>query len=267
MSTAARVTLFSIGGTVLVAGIGSGAWIGLVVLSSHDVKAERDFELPGVTLRIESDGGAVHLKRGDVPGRVHVNRTVTQSIDGADPTWSLNDGTLSLQTKCPNFFGVMCDGSYTVTVPHNVTAVTVRNDNGAVTADRLSVNSLDLRSDNGSVKVRDSVATTAKLESDNGSIGVDRSWLTNVDTKSDNGSVKVTLYDQPASVKAESDNGSVRVLVPQGTKYAVSAKTSNGKETVNSGLLGGTNLIDVQSDNGSVRVDFAPVPVQPRPNP
>lgn len=269
MSAPMRVTLFTLGGALLVTGVGTAGYTGLVVLSSHDVKASRQFDLPGNTLWITSDGGSVRLVRGEETGTTSVDRTTTESINGSDPEWEMTDGRLRLDTNCPDFMNVMCDGSYTVTVPRNVTAVTVRNNNGSVRAEGLTADRFDLRSDNGSINVRDSVGEL-KLESDNGSISVNTSWANTVEAKSDNGSVKLALQNEPQSVRAESDNGSVRVTVPEsGTKYNVDAKTDNGSTTVADGLDDPNSLrtLTLLSDNGSVKVQYGDYPPMPLPEP
>ncbi len=269
MSSPMRVTLFTLGGALLVAGIGTAGYTGLVALSAHDVKASRQFDLPGNTLWITSDGGSVKLVRGDETGKTSVNRTTTESIHGADPEWEMTDGRLRLDTNCPGFMNVLCEGSYTVTVPRNVTTVTVRNDNGAVRAEGLTADRFDLRSDNGSIKVRDSVGEL-KLESDNGSVSVETSWADTVDAKSDNGSIKVSLQNEPKSVRAESDNGSVRVTVPQsGARYVVDASTDNGSKNIPPTMHDpyADRTLTLKSDNGSVKAQYGAYPPLPLPEP
>ncbi|UGQ14366.1 DUF4097 domain-containing protein [Yinghuangia sp. ASG 101] len=269
MSSPMRVTLFTLGGALLVTGIGTAGYTGLVALSSHDVKASTEFDLPGNTLWITSDGGSVRLVRGEETGKTSVDRTTTESIHGANPKWEMTDGRLRLDTNCPGFMSVMCEGKYTVTVPRNVTTVTVRNDNGAVRAEGLTMDRFDLRSNNGSINVRDSVGEL-KLQSDNGSISVNTSWADVIDAKSDNGSVKMTLQNEPQSVRAESDNGSVRVTVPEsGTKYNVDAHTDNGSRNVQSNLHDPYSLrtLTLLSDNGSVKAQYGAYPPAPLPEP
>ncbi|HSA52812.1 MAG TPA: DUF4097 family beta strand repeat-containing protein [Yinghuangia sp.] len=272
MSTPMRVALFSLGGVLLAGGIGTASYTGLLVLSSHDVKAETTFDLPGNSLWVTSDGGSVRLVRGNEPGKVHVNRTTTESIHGADPEWEMVDGRLRLDTNCPGFMNVTCDGSYTVTVPRNVNTITVRSDNGAVRAEGLTAERFDLRSDNGAIKVRDSVGHLT-LESDNGSISVDTSWAETVEAKSDNGSVKMALENEPQSVRAESDNGSVRVTVPLSERrYSVDAKTDNGSQSVAKQPHDMHDpysrfRLTLLSDNGSVKAQYGTYPPRPLPEP
>lgn len=266
MPSVAGVTLYTIGGVVLASGVGMTGYTGLMVLSSHDVSASQRFEISGDTLTVTSDGGGVHLKPGGVAGVVDVDRKTTDSINGAEPEWSMKDGKLRLDTNCSNFINVMCDGSYDVMVPPEIKYVTVRNDNGSVTADHMKVNTFDLTSDNGSIKVRDSVAGVLKLSSDNGSISVARSAADWVDAGSDNGSLGMTLTNEPHYVKASSDNGSLKVTLPRGeARYTVTADADNGSKSVDIPSETSERILDLSSDNGSLRVRYSDVPLVPLP--
>lgn len=264
MPSVAGVTLYTIGGVVLASGIGMTGYTGLVVLSSHDVSASQRFEITGDRLTISSDGGGVHLKRGEVPGVVDVDRKTTESINGADPSWSMKDGKLRLDTNCSQFINVMCDGSYDVLVPPEIKTVTVRNDNGSVSADGMKVDTFDLTSDNGSIKVRDSTAGTLKLSSDNGSISVARTFADQVAASSDNGSLNMTLRNEPHYVKASSDNGSLKFAVPQGqSTYRITADADNGSKNVDiPSDDASVRKLELSSDNGSLRVKYSGQPLE-----
>ncbi|WP_436773557.1 DUF4097 family beta strand repeat-containing protein [Yinghuangia sp. YIM S09857] len=273
MPSAARVTLFTVGGAVLAFGVGSVAITGLVLLSSHDVKANERFEFAGDHLTITSDGGGVHLRTG-AAGVVAVDRTVTESIWGADPEWDLDqsESKLRLDTNCPVMYSVNCDGDYKVTIPAEVKSVTVRNSNGSVTVDEMQVDAFDLESDNGSIKVRDSSVTgLLKMSSDNGSINVDRSLADRIDASSDNGSMKLTLRNEPSAVKASSDNGSLRLTLPTGDRnYKLTADSDNGSKNVQDfenqlAVPDSPYTINLSSDNGSLRGYIVPDQAAPWP--
>ncbi|MCF2529923.1 DUF4097 family beta strand repeat-containing protein [Yinghuangia soli] len=265
MPSPSRVALFTVGGVVLAGAIGSAAFTGIVLLSAHDDKAHTQFTLTADTLVIESDGGGVKLVPGE-PGVVNVDRTTTHAIRGAKPKWSMAGDKLKLDTNCPMFFSVNCDGNYTVTVPAAVKVVTVRNNNGAIRAEGMHKD-LNLTSDNGSITVRDSVGNL-KMDSDNGSINVDRTWADRIEASSDNGSLKITLNNEPSWVKASSDNGSARLTLPQGDRvYKLKVDTDNGSKNT-SGIkdsAASNFLLDVSSDNGSVRVNYGPFGVTEAP--
>jgi hypothetical protein len=257
-----RATLFAVGGVLLAGLVGSGTLTLLQITSSHDIEASKDFAFNGDTLQIDTDGGAVHLVPGTA-GNLHVDRRVTESIRGADPVWSLDGNKLRLDTNCPQFMTFTCDGHYTVTVPLGV-PITVRGDDGSISVDNLH-QPLDLRSDNGSIRVRDS-SGNLKLQSDNGSISVDRTVADRVELSSDNGSLKVSLLNAPMYVKASADNGSARVYVPRGPEtYNIRLSTSNGsKDNKLVSDPASPRTIDISTDNGSVKVDYAK-PATPKP--
>ncbi|MEU8137467.1 DUF4097 family beta strand repeat-containing protein [Streptodolium elevatio] len=270
MPSAARVTLFTVGGAVLAFGVGSVAITGLILVSSHDVWAAEQFEFAGDTLTITSDGGGVHLRPGATAGSVNVDRRTTDSIWGADPEWDMDmtSGTLRLDTNCPPMYSVSCDGDYDVLVPPEVKYVKVRNTNGSVSIDRINALEFDLESDNGSIKVRDASAGKFKLSSDNGSIRVANTWAWGVEATSDNGSINMTLKNAPDWVDASSDNGSLKVYVPaDGTKYKLTADSDNGSTNVAEDLKddSSTRTLDLSSDNGSVTARRSPETGQPWP--
>ncbi|NUS53463.1 MAG: DUF4097 family beta strand repeat protein [Streptomycetaceae bacterium] len=263
MTRPLRTTLFAFGGVLLVGLIGSGALAGLVLASTHDVDSQKDFAFSGDQLKITTDGGSIHLVPG-VAGNLHVDRTITDSIRGGNPTWKLEGTTLALDTNCPSFMSITCDGDYTVSVPLGI-PITVRGDNGSITADGMR-QQLDLRSNNGSIKVRDS-SGNLKLTSNNGSISVDRTVADRLDFSTDNGSLRATLLNAPTYVKGSSDNGSAKLYLPRGPEaYNVQLSASNGsdKNNVRQDPMS-PRLIDISSDNGSVKVDYAstatPTPV------
>ncbi|MDI2128058.1 DUF4097 family beta strand repeat-containing protein [Yinghuangia seranimata] len=255
MSRPMRVALFTVGGVVAAASIGTAAYIGLVAVSSHDVKGHNDFLFSGQTLTITSDGGEINLVPGDA-GVIKVDRTTTESINGSDPEWELSNGKLRLDTNCPSFLNLFCDGKYDVQVPKGVDIV-VRDDNGSIHVNSLAQN-LDLRSDNGSIHVNDSRVDNLRMESDNGSISVNRSFVQTLNASSDNGSFNAHLNSAPVFVKASSDNGSLKLYVPEGPEtYKISASTDNGSKDIGSVRTAPDGRpVTLSSDNGSVKMGY-----------
>lgn len=231
MARPARIALFSISGLLVAGLVGSAGFTGLVVLSSHDVAASTRFDLPGETLTIESDDGAVHLVPGG-PGQVKVDRTTTESIRGADPEWSLSEGTLRLTTDCPSFFTVDCDGDYTVAVPPAVKTVTVRSGDGSISVRGLTAD-IDLRSEDGSMSVRDVRAGTLKLSTSDGSVSVSGTAAAQLTVSSGDGGVGMTLTEPPMRVKASTGDGSLRLTLPRTEDaYRTSVKVGDGSQSI-----------------------------------
>ncbi|MEU8136801.1 DUF4097 family beta strand repeat-containing protein [Streptodolium elevatio] len=231
MARPARIALFSISGLLLAGMVGSAGFTGLVLLSSHDVAASTQFDLPGETLTIESDDGGLHLVPGE-PGQVRVDRKTTESIRGADPEWSLSEGTLRLTTNCPSFFTVDCDGDYTVAVPPTVKAVKVRSGDGSISVRGLAAD-IDLHSGDGSMKIRDVRAGTLKLSTSDGSVSVAGTAATDLTVSSGDGGVGLTLTEPPMHVKASTGDGSLRLTLPRTEDaYRTSVKVGDGSQTI-----------------------------------
>ncbi|WP_436772623.1 DUF4097 family beta strand repeat-containing protein [Yinghuangia sp. YIM S09857] len=257
MARPARIALFSISGALFAGLVGSAAFTGLVLLSSHDVSAATQFDLPGESLTVESDDGAVHLVPGE-PGRVHVDRKTTESIRGADPEWSLTDGILRLGTNCPSFFSVDCDGDYTVTVPPSVKTVKVRSGDGSISVRSLTAD-LDLRSEDGSMTVRDVRAATLRLATSDGSVSVSGTAADAVVVSSGDGGVSLTLTEPPAGVKASTGDGSLRLTLPRtGDAYRTTVKVGDGSQSIQIKQdPDATRTLDLSTGDGSVRVRYA----------
>jgi hypothetical protein len=253
MNKTARIALVSVGGVVTAGAIGMGVWSGLVLLSSHDVRAETSFGLTGSDLTISSDNGSVRLVVGE-PGAIRVERKVTESIASAHPRWTLVDNRLTLDSGCPSFVALNCDASYVVHVPGDL-ALTVRTDNGSIRATGFT-GALALTTDNGSITVRESTGEL-RLRTDNGSVNTYDTRSPVISAATDNGSVNVRMAVAPTSVDVRTDNGDARVQVPPGPEsYNVSVSTDNGNRTVNVPQSSQSpNRIVARTDNGDVRVD------------
>nr|WP_307798447.1 DUF4097 family beta strand repeat-containing protein [Streptomyces beijiangensis] len=247
-------TLLAAGGAVLVsvALTGCGADAG-------DAKAEhRSFALSGKTLTIDSDDSQIELVSADVKD-VEVTRRVDGWVfmgSGPNAKWSMKDGTLKLRLNC-DAVASSCEARHQIKVPRGV-AVTVRDDNGGVTATGFST-ALKLRSDNGRVTVRDS-SGTLDLDSDNGKVVAEGITSKDVVAGSDNGEVRLTLAAVPDRVETSSNNGSVEIALPQqaGIAYKVSTKTSNGDVHVSVPRSDtSAHVVRATSDNGEVTVRSA----------
>ncbi|MFE3196396.1 DUF4097 family beta strand repeat-containing protein [Embleya sp. NPDC055664] len=250
-----RTSLIFFGGLFAIGGILMAAWTGLTLLSSHDVRDHRTFTLTAGDLIIDTDDGGVTIEPG-APGTISVDRKVTHSIRGADPTWSLVGNRLKLRLNCSGFMNVDCDGSYRIRIPLDI-PLEVSSDNGAINAIGLRQN-MKFGTDNGHIDVTESTGNLT-LTTDNGGITTSRVRADTITATSDNGGMRLRMDTAPTKVKVKTDNGGVHVTVPgDENTYRVSAKSGNG------GIdneLGddprATRSIDIRTDNGGITVDRA----------
>ncbi|WP_406282998.1 DUF4097 family beta strand repeat-containing protein [Embleya sp. NBC_00896] len=232
------------------------AWTGIVLLSSHDIRDHQVFELAATDkLIIDTDEGGVTLEPGE-PGKVTVDRKITDSINGPDPTWSLEGNRLKLRVNCPAAFGIGCDGSYRIKVPLDV-PLEVFTDNGGIDASGLRQD-MKFSTDNGHIAISDSVAANLVLNTDNGGINLARVSTDRVRATTDNGGVRIRLDKAPTEVTVRTDNGGVHVTVPEDDNtYRVDVDIDNGAPHLIDSDSRSNRSITVRTDNGGVDVDRA----------
>jgi hypothetical protein len=252
-----RTSLIFFGGVFAVGGILLAAWTGITLLSAHDVHNTKVFTLGSGNLVIDTDNGGVTLERGE-PGKITVDRRITDSINGPDPSWTLEGDRLKLRLNCPGFMGVSCGGSYRIKVPLDI-PLKVSADNGSINASGLRQD-MQFSTDNGHIGIDDSTGNLI-LSTDNGGVGVSRVSADRVSVQTDNGGVRLRLDTPPTNVKVGTDNGGVRISVPDDENtYRVSTKTDNGGVRDDIGNDTRSNrVIDVRTDNGGIDLDRAPV--------
>ncbi|MFI1378782.1 DUF4097 family beta strand repeat-containing protein [Embleya sp. NPDC020886] len=252
-----RTSLIFFGGVFAITGILLAAWTGIIALSSHDVHDARTFTLTTGDLVIDTDNGGVTLEPGE-PGRVIVDRRITDSINGPDPTWTLQGNRLKLRLNCPSFLGVSCGGSYRIKVPLDV-PLRVGADNGSITASGLRQD-MQFTTSNGHIGIDDSTGNLS-LNTDNGGVSVSRVNADRVSVQTDNGGVRLRFDTAPTNVKVRTDNGGVHLSVPDDhNTYRVSTHTDNGG--VNNDIGNDTRsnrVIDVRTDNGGIEMNLVPV--------
>ncbi|MFG2406946.1 hypothetical protein ACGFR8_21855 [Streptomyces brevispora] len=247
-------TLIASGGAVLVA----VALTGCGSTDAVDAPVEnKSFAFSGKTLTIDTSNTTLELVPADVK-KVEVTRQVDGWVvlgNGPDPSWTMQDGTLTLKVKCAALIS-NCDSRHQVKVPRGV-AVTVRGDNGRIVASGFDT-PLDLHSDNGRVTVRDS-SGPLKLGSDNGGIVAEGISGSSVTAESDNGAVRLGFTAVPTLVDTASDNGGVLIELPGGsTSYAVSTETDNGNTSVEVPRSDDSpHVVKARSNNGEVTVRSA----------
>ncbi|MEO3973246.1 DUF4097 family beta strand repeat-containing protein [Streptomyces sp. CAU 1734] len=219
----------------------------------------KSFALSGKTLVIDSDDSDLSVVQADVAD-VRVSRQVDGWVfggSGPEKVWKLKGDTLTLRMKC-SAIASDCRGRHTVKVPLG-TAVSVRSDNGGVTAEGLS-GSVRVASDNGDVTVRD---TTGPLElrTTNGKVSTENVAAERLSAVSDNGNVHigVSAGKVPDRISAVSDNGEVRITLPRAEgPYAVTARSGNGSADVDVPTdRESSRVVEARSDNGNVRVRAA----------
>ncbi|WP_228977454.1 DUF4097 family beta strand repeat-containing protein [Streptomyces sp. DH12] len=215
------------------------------------------FPFDGSTLTVDAGDSDVELVPADVAD-VEVARQVDGWVvagNGPDASWSLEDGTLTLRVRCEALVE-NCGARHEVRVPRGV-AVTLRGDNGTVTADGFTA-ALTLRTDNGDLAVRDARGPL-DLSSDNGTLRVEGAASKTVTARSENGDVHLALRAAPERVEARSENGGVVVELPAGSgPYAVDAGSGNGD--VRADLPrdpASARSVTARSENGDVTVRTA----------
>nr|WP_274562712.1 DUF4097 family beta strand repeat-containing protein [Streptomyces spiramyceticus] len=236
-----------------------GAVVAVVALSgcggsqATDAPAEeKAFAFSGDALTIDADNSVLEVVPGDVKD-VEVTRRADGWVflgEGPESTWEMRDGRLVLRQHC-TALASDCDSWHRVTVPRGV-AVTVRDDNGSVTAEGFDT-ALKIRSDNGEVTVKDS-SGALDLESSNGEVRGQGISSKRVNVSADTGSVWLAFVGVPGLVEASSDNGEISIDLPRAT-YNVTAKSDNGDVTVDVPRDSGSpHVVRARSDNGEVRV-------------
>ncbi|MFF7246406.1 DUF4097 family beta strand repeat-containing protein [Embleya sp. NPDC008237] len=252
-----RTSLIFFGGVFTLGGILLAAWTGITLLSAHDVHATKVFTIGSANLVIDTDNGGVTLERGE-PGKITVDRRITDSVNGPDPSWTLEGNRLKLRLNCPSFMGVACGGSYKIKIPLDI-PLKVSTDNGSINASGLRQD-MEFATNNGHIDIDDS-AGNLSLSTDNGGIGVSRVSADRVSVQTDNGGVRLRFDTPPTNVKVRTDNGGVRISVPDDeNSYRVSTATDNGGVRNEIGNDTRSNrVIDVRTDNGGIDMNRAPV--------
>ncbi|MGC0420669.1 DUF4097 family beta strand repeat-containing protein [Embleya sp. AB8] len=252
-----RTSLIFFGGLLTIAGIVLAGWTAMAALSQHDVRAQQIFPFTANNLVIDTDNGGVTLEPGE-PGKVTVDRKLTDSVNGPDPTWSLEGNRLKLRLHCPSFFGIACGGSYRIKVPLNV-PLDVSSDNGGISASGLRQD-LTFSTDNGHLDVSDSTGNL-RLTSDNGGITTSRVNADQVWVQTGNGGVRLRFDSAPGNVRVRTDNGGVRVTVPE-DQNTYQVRTHSGNGGIENGIDNDSRSkrsIDVGTSNGGITLDRAPV--------
>ncbi|MFI9200542.1 DUF4097 family beta strand repeat-containing protein [Streptomyces sp. NPDC053048] len=247
---AARVS--ALAGATLIAGV---VLTGCGSADADDATPEhRSFSISGRELTVDTDNSAIELVPAAGDGK---EVKVTRWFDGrvmagsADVTWSMtDDDTLRLRMKCTGL-SVDCEAKHRIEVPRGV-AVTVKDDNGAVTARGLET-ALRIRSSNGAIDVRDAKGAV-ELRSSNGQITAKNLRSPKVKATTSNGEVRLGFDKAPDEVRTSTSNGATRITLPR-TPYKVDARSHNGQVSVDVPRDDAApRLVSARSGNGAIEV-------------
>lgn len=206
------------------------------------------------SLQIDNDNGSIEVIADASAGSSAIVFTadVDDGWKASEVSATVVDGVLLVRGRCPFLGSPWCKVDVTVSIPAQL-PVTVRGSNGSIRVSGVTAD-LDVSTGNGSIEL-DDVASPLRASSDNGRITGRRLTSTTVDASTDNGSIQLSFLDPPRSVRARSANGSADVVVPDDVGYRVDARSNNGSaDTTVRTDPSSEYVIDVASDNGSVRV-------------
>ncbi|MGW4059127.1 DUF4097 family beta strand repeat-containing protein [Amycolatopsis sp. NPDC004747] len=252
--------LLALGGIVLIG-------VGLVTAFGWGWGA--DFEDTGTvsqpirSVKLEADSGAVKIRKGSGPVKVHqeVGYHWRSKPDG--PFYRV-DGDQLVLGSC----GTNCSVDFEVAVPDGV-PVTGNLDSGGL--DVAGMSTVDVSVDSGHARVED-VPGAVKLRVDSGSTDLrnvgpvelrsESGAITGddvhgpVDVTSSSGSVEFTVV-QANDVKVHADSGSIHLTVPGGA-YRVEGGSDSGHRDIgvrNDGAA--QHVLDLTTESGSVTVRAA----------
>lgn len=132
----------------------------------------------------------------------------------------------------------------------------VKDTNGSVTVEAISLNELQLNSVNGSLKVNNSNMETLNMKSTNGAIQVEESDTKNVILKSTNGSIKF-LNSSGTNMNLNTTNGSIKAsLIGDQKEYNIKVSKVNGSSNIDNQVSYTDQQLVVSSINGSINITF-----------
>ncbi|OXM50943.1 DUF4097 family beta strand repeat-containing protein [Amycolatopsis alba] len=251
--------LLALGGIAL---IGVGVLTGLGWWWPSDAEATSELTQPIKSVRVQNDDGAVKIRTGSGPVKVHQAFEYRWNKPG--DAYRVEGDTLVL-AGCGN----NCEVDYDVIVPAGI-PVSGKVDSGAV--EIAGVSTVDITVDSGRVDVND-VPGTVKVKADSGrvelqNIGQDVDVYAgsgaingerlggNVQARADSGRIDLELV-KAANVTAKTDSGSIEVSVPSGD-YNVTGTTDSGRRDIDVNQSGSAQYkLDLTTDSGSVKVKAA----------
>ena len=153
------------------------------------------------------------------------------------------------------------DIELTVHVPEKEYNEIIANiDNGRITVKDIQAKDIQLETDNGLINLKDTISDTVKIRTDNGQIMMDN-VEGNIEASTDNGRIVLVTNNLERSISLSTDNGFIEIQTDkEPTNVTIDADLDVGKLNVfgNSSkqtVFGdGKNLIQLETDNGSIKV-------------
>ena len=146
MKTAAKIIGISFVALIVLGGAVYGAAKALEENETHRDAMPRNVD----HVVIKADSGDIDIVPGE--GSVDVERTDRYVLDSPDVTRTLDDGVLTIESKCDSVLAPFCATDFRVEVPRDVT-VDVRTYSGDVDIDGITGRQIDARSYVGDVHV------------------------------------------------------------------------------------------------------------------
>ncbi|WP_211653426.1 DUF4097 family beta strand repeat-containing protein [Planococcus alpniumensis] len=144
----------------------------------------------------------------------------------------------------------------------NADQASVKSDNGDIELARVQAKKLKVGTDNGQLQLRNIQADELDASTDNGAIDL-RDIEGNVRAKTDNGLIHLSTVDLDRTISLEADNGAISVETRvKPTNATIRANVDWGTVSVfgvknrHSVFGSGENAVDLQSDNGSIKVEL-----------
>ena len=127
--------------------------------------------------------------------------------------------------------------------------------NGRIVVNGICGSMAKLTSSNATANVQDSAVNDLFIKSSNGGLRIEDVTGGKLHAQTSNGSVKVSGINAE-DVTLISSNGSISGdICGEMTDYAVTSKTSNGKNNLPNGTAGARTL-DVRTSNASIAIEF-----------
>ena len=146
--------------------------------------------------------------------------------------------------------------------------------NGALRLENVTCGEMELGTSNGRIVAQDITGKTVKLTSGNASVNVHAATVNDLFIKSSNGGLRIEDVTG-GKLHAQTSNGSVKVsginaedvtlissngsisgdICGEMSDYAITSKTSNGKNNLPNGTAGARKL-DVRTSNSNIAIEF-----------
>ncbi len=242
---------WGIGVLVVAAGLAAGGCTNFsTLLPPQSVSDTKTYDQTITSIKLDAHSGDVSVQGQTGITKTTVVRTIKYR-DGSAPTqdtYRFDGGVLTLAGDC----GDNCSIDYQVTAPAGLPV------SGQTTAGDISltkVGTVDVGTTSGDVDLSD-VTGTIKAHTTNGKVTGTGLRGGGIQANTTNGAVELTLAEA-VDVTARTTNGQIRMVVPD-DGYRVSTDTHNGSRKIRiTDDPAGKHTLDLNTDNGDIRVDKA----------